>query len=55
MFANAKHYLFRNSIKTQEEVIEKIDKINKDDIEYVLEKCFKKGILNTAYVGQDVE
>jgi hypothetical protein len=55
MFANAKTYLFRNKIKTQEEVIKKIDDINKDNIQYVLDKCFKKGVLNTAYVGQDVE
>jgi predicted Zn-dependent peptidase len=55
MFANAKTYLFRNKIKTQEEVIKKIDDINKDNIQYVLDRCFKKGVLNTAYVGQDVE
>ena len=55
MFSNAKTYLFRNKIKTQEEVIKKIDDINKDNIQYVLDKCFKKGVLNTAYVGQDVE
>lgn len=55
MFANAKTYLFRNKLKTQEEVIKKIDEINKDNIQYVLDKCFKKGVLNAAYVGQDVE
>ncbi len=55
MFSNAKTYLFRNKIKSQEEVIKKIDEINKDNIQYVLDKCFKKGVLNAAYVGQDVE
>jgi predicted Zn-dependent peptidase len=55
MFSNAKTFLFRNMIKTQEEVIKKIDNISKDDIQYVLEKCFNNGILNAAYVGQDVE
>lgn len=55
MFSNAKTYLFRNKIKTQEEVIKKIDDISNDNIQYVLDKCFKKGVLNTAYVGQDVE
>lgn len=55
MFSNAKTYLFRNKIKSQEEVIKKIDGINKDNIQYVLDKCFKKGVLNAAYVGQDVE
>ena len=55
MFSNAKTYLFRNQIKTQEDVIKKIDKINEESIQYVLDKCFKKGVLNTAYVGQEVE
>ncbi|NME81788.1 pitrilysin family protein [Clostridium sp. SM-530-WT-3G] len=55
MFANAKRYLFKNSIRTQEEVIDMIDNIDKDDIQYVLDSCFKTGILNAAYVGQDVE
>ena len=55
MFANAKSYLFRNKIKTQEEVIEKIDKITNEDVRYVLDATFKCGVLNTAYVGQDVD
>lgn len=55
MFANAKTYLFRNRIKTQEEVIEKIDKITNEDIRYVLDSTFKHGVLNAAYVGQDVD
>jgi predicted Zn-dependent peptidase len=55
MFSNAKTFLFRNKIKTQEEVIKKIDNIRKDNIQYVLERCFKKGVINAAYVGQDVE
>lgn len=55
MFSNAKSYLFRNHIRTQEFVIDKIDKINKDDIQYILEKSFKKGVLNAAYVGQEVD
>ncbi len=55
MFANAKTYLFRNKIKTQEEIIKKIDNIGKEDIQYVLDTCFKKGVINAAYVGQNVE
>ena len=30
-------------------------KINKDDIQFVLDKCFKDGVMNAACVGQDVE
>jgi predicted Zn-dependent peptidase len=55
MFANAKSMLLQNRVKTQEDVINRINKISQDDINYVLEKCFKPGIVSTAYVGQDVE
>ena len=55
MFANAKRYLFKNTVKTQEEVINMIDNIDKNDIQYVLDTCFKQGVLNAAYVGQDVD
>lgn len=55
MFSNAKSILFRNRIRTEEEVIKKIDDINYDDIDYVLKECFGAGILNSAYVGQNVE
>ena len=55
MFANAKCLLFQNKVKTQQEVIDRINKIDNDDINYVLERCFKPGIISSAYVGQDVE
>lgn len=55
MFNNAKSVLFKNKISTEEEVIEKVDKITHDDIDFVLKECFGKGILNTTYVGQSVE
>ena len=42
-------------IKTQEDVINRINKIDKHDISYVLERCFKPGIISTAFVGQGVE
>lgn len=55
MFANAKSMLLQNKVKTQEDVINRINKISQDDINYVLEKCFKPGIISTAYVGQGIE
>ncbi|VYT73301.1 insulinase family protein [Clostridium tertium] len=55
MFSNAKNMLLQNKIKTQEEVINKINNINSDDINYVLDTCFKPGIISTAYVGQDID
>ncbi|NFS27382.1 insulinase family protein [Clostridium botulinum] len=54
MFANAKSYLFTNEVFTEEDVIRKIDAINKNDIQSVLDECFKPGILNAGYVGQEV-
>ncbi|MBE6071003.1 MAG: insulinase family protein [Clostridium butyricum] len=55
MFANAKTYLFRNMVRSQEEVIRKIDKVDKNSIKYILDTCFKDGVLNAAYVGPDVK
>lgn len=55
MFANAKSMMLQGKIKTQEEVIEKINNINSDDIRYVLDNCFKGGIISSAYVGQDID
>ena len=55
MFSNAKSMLLQNKIKTQEEVIKRINNINADDINYVLDTCFKPGIISSAYVGQDIE
>lgn len=55
MFANAKCVLLQNRIKTQDDVINKINNINHADIEYVLEECFKPGIISTAFVGPEVD
>lgn len=55
MFANAKCALLQNRIKTQEDVINKINNINNEDLEYVLEECFKPGIISSAYVGPEVD
>ncbi|MGL5478012.1 MAG: M16 family metallopeptidase [Clostridium sp.] len=54
MFANCRSMLFRGRVRTQEEVIEKIDNITKEDIDFVLKNCFGKGIINTSYVGPNV-
>ena len=55
MFSNAKQLLFRNLIRTEEEVLNKIDSITMDDINYVLKECFGKGIINSAYVGANID
>lgn len=55
MFSNAKGLLFQNKIKTEEDVIKRINNINGDDINYVLDTCFKPGIISSAYVGPEIE
>ena len=55
MFANAKTFLLQNKVKTQEDVINRINQIGNDDINYVLERCFKPGIITSAYVGENID
>ncbi|SFC74018.1 M16 family metallopeptidase [Clostridium uliginosum] len=55
MFANAKNYLLKSTVFTQEQVIKKIDDIDEQNINYVLDNCFKSGVLNASYVGKDVD
>lgn len=54
MFSNAKQILFKNKIDTEEEVIDKINKISMEDIDFVLKNTFGEGIINVAYVGHNV-
>lgn len=54
MFANAKSVLFKNKITTQEDVIKRVDKISQEDIRFVLDNCFKNGVLNTSFVGNNI-
>ena len=55
MFSNAKQLLFRNYVRTEEDVLNKIDSITMDDVNYVLKECFGKGIINSAYVGANID
>ncbi|MBD7910461.1 M16 family metallopeptidase [Clostridium cibarium] len=54
MFSNAKSVLFKNKISTQDEVIKKIDRVNLEDVEFVLKECFGNGIINSSYVGSNI-
>ena len=49
MFGNAKSVLFRNRIRTEEEVMKKVDNITTENIDYVLKECFGKGIVKKNY------
>lgn len=53
MFRNGRTALFFNNIITPEEVIKKIDAINKNQITDVIEKTFSHGIENSAFVGDN--
>lgn len=55
MFANAKSMLLKNKVKTEEEVIERVDRINNEDINYILESCFGNGVISSAFVGSEVD
>ena len=55
MFSNAKSVLFKNRISTQDDVINKVDKITQDDIEFVLKECFAPGIINSSFVGNEID
>lgn len=55
MFNNGKSILFLNKINTPEDIIEKINNINSDSLEKVIDLTFKKGIYNSSYVGASID
>ncbi|GAA0124288.1 MULTISPECIES: pitrilysin family protein [Clostridium] len=55
MFSNGKSVMFQNKINTPMDVIKKIDKIDMDSVERVLEKTFKQGVVNAAFVGKNID
>lgn len=55
MFGNGKTALFLNKIKTQQEVIDKIQSVSKENIREAINKTFSKGIINGAVVGKNID
>lgn len=55
MFSNGKSVLILNKVKTPEDIINEIDAIKKEDIEAVINKTFKEGIYNSAFVGDGID
>ena len=47
--------MFMNKINTPEDVLRKINEIDMAKVNSVMEKTFKKGIINSAYVGKEKE
>lgn len=55
MFNNGKNILFFKKLITPEEIMKKIDRVQKEIIYETLNKTFEGGILNTAMVGEAKE
>lgn len=55
MFSNGRSALFLNKINTPENILNKIDNIDKKMINRVLHDNFNKGIMNCAFVGSSCE
>ncbi|MBU3142072.1 pitrilysin family protein [Clostridium sp. CF012] len=55
MFSNGKSVMFLNRINTPKDVLRKINEIDMTRVNSVMEKTFKKGIINSAYVGKERE
>jgi predicted Zn-dependent peptidase len=55
MFNNGKSVLFLNKINVPKEVMEKVNKISKENLQEVMKKTFKNGIINSAYVGEEID
>ncbi|MBV7274913.1 M16 family metallopeptidase [Clostridium thailandense] len=54
MFNNGKSVLFLNRINNPKDIIEKINNIDKYKLNEVMKNTFEKGILNAAFVGEEV-
>lgn len=55
MFSNGKTYMMLNKINKQEDIINKIDSISLEKIENVMDSTFRKGIVNSAFVGNNLD
>ncbi|MCJ7691716.1 MAG: insulinase family protein, partial [Clostridiaceae bacterium] len=55
MFSNGKSVMLLNKINTPKDVLRKIDEIDMSRVNNVMESTFKKGIINSAFVGKEKE
>ncbi|MBK5242821.1 pitrilysin family protein [Clostridium sp.] len=55
MFSNGKSVMFLNKINTPKDVLRKIDEIDMSRVNNVMERTFKNGIINSAFVGKEKE
>ncbi|CBZ04246.1 insulinase family protein [Clostridium botulinum] len=52
MFNNGKSVLFLNRINDPEIIMKKIDKITEDKLQEIMDRTFRAGIKNSAFVGE---
>lgn len=55
MFNNGKSLLFTNKLSTPEDIIKKIDNIDEDALNRIMKDTFCKGIVNSAFVGDNID
>lgn len=55
MFSNGRSLLLLNKINKPEDIIKEIDKIDSESIHRVKKNTFKKGIINSAFVGKNID
>ncbi len=55
MFSNGRSVMFLDKINTPKDVLRKINEIDMSMVNSVMDKTFKKGIINSAYVGKEKE
>lgn len=55
MFNNGKSVLFLNKVNSPEDIISKIDKIDKVSLNRVISETFALGIYNSAFVGNNID
>ncbi|HEY8888824.1 MAG TPA: pitrilysin family protein [Clostridium sp.] len=55
MFSNGRSVMFMNKINTPKDVLKKINDIDMTRVNSVMEKTFKNGIINSAFVGKEKE
>jgi predicted Zn-dependent peptidase len=55
MFSNGKSVMFLDKINSPKDVLRKIDEIDMSRVNTVMENTFKKGIINSAFVGKEKE
>ncbi|KOA20883.1 protease 3 precursor [Clostridium homopropionicum DSM 5847] len=55
MFRNGRIALFFDKIIPPEEILNKIDEVNTDKLNYVMENTFSNGIENSAFVGENFD